>query len=93
MKSESLLRACEILDQRGWSSRGSYNGRGGVCAVVALADATRENGGYWLDTLADIYPHIDHMSLQAWNDNVAKEKRQVQRLFKKVAKELQREGK
>lgn len=99
--SEVLLDAVNILDSEGWCRFGSVDAKGRRCAISALHEASKSDAspapqGYYAASLmvskilTEDYKYYE--SLAEYNDNVAKDKRYIQRLFRKAAKTLEAAG-
>lgn len=94
--ADVLDKAADILDERGWC-RHTYTNHvtGHHCAVGAIraaADAleTEMRDGWYVDAFRASVALTDDVgsTVQYWNDHVVKDKRQVTRAMRRVAKKL-----
>lgn len=91
--SEVCFKASEVLEKRGWY-RGDFECGGKVCALGALnvaaygnADVTCKDNCKCVGCRAQTAVEaLVGMTLDRWNDDVAHDKRQVQRKLRRAAR-------
>ena len=82
---EVLLKAAEIIEERGWCQNALSNGTG-FCAVGALGMASRERGGQgFTEAWARLEANVLGLNVADWNDNPFRTKEEVVAKLRAVA--------
>lgn len=96
---EILEKAIIVLDERGWCRNTFVDGKGRVCAIGAIRLVIRPSldpsqpvtGEHWVTyAVRESIPGRDFLTL--FNDQTAKGKRDIQRVFRATIKRLKAEN-
>ena len=82
---DALLKAAELIEQRGWCQDFLENSRGQVCALGAMDMLEHSMEFDWMRSLMALEIEIGSASIADWNDNPSRTQAEVLAAFRAAA--------